>query len=49
MNPTPHRTIRVPDELWIPFRDQAKAQDKDASVIIRAFIAQWLEDHKEQP
>lgn len=49
MNPTPHRTIRVPDELWKPFLEKAKTQEGGASGVLRQLIAQWLEDHKEQP
>lgn len=42
MNPTPHRTIRVPDSLWGPFRDKAQAEGSDASAMIRQLIAAYL-------
>lgn len=44
----PHRTIRVPDDLWKPFIETAKANGTDASTVLRQLIAGWLEDQKEQ-
>lgn len=48
MNPTPHRTIRVPDELWAKVRDKAAEEGTTASVVIRVLLMEWV-DQKGQP
>lgn len=38
---TPHRTIRVEDDPWEPFKENAKRVDSDASDVLRVFMA-WF-------
>lgn len=40
---TPHRSVRIPDELWVRSQDRAKADGTTVS----ALINQWLESYVE--
>ena len=40
---TPHRTIRVDDDLWQALQEAAAEEGMDASKVIRYLIAMWLE------
>ena len=39
---TPHRTIRVPDELWDAARDKAEQRDETVSDVIRAALERYV-------
>lgn len=39
---TPHRTIRVDDELWTGLGDAASTAGADRSALIKQFIAWYL-------
>lgn len=41
------RTVRVPDELWVPFQDLVKTvEHATTSVPLRRFIRSYLDDYK---
>lgn len=37
-----HRSIRVPDEEWDDFGEQATAEGTDRAKLVNAFIRWWL-------
>lgn len=39
---TQHRSIRIPDDTWLPAMSQAKAQDTSAGELCREFLDWWL-------
>lgn len=39
---TPHRSIRLEDELWTPLEPAAKASGYDRSGVIRQFVRWYL-------
>lgn len=39
---TPHRPIRIKDELWIPAQEKAAKEGTSLSEVIRALLAQWV-------
>lgn len=41
--PTPHRTIRVPDDEWHALQEAAKKEEGGASGVIRRLVKDWLE------
>ena len=41
-NNTPHRSIRLEDELWIPLDGAARANGLDRSGLIRQFVRWYL-------
>lgn len=41
---TPHRTIRVPDEVWLPAVEKAKAEDSNLSEKIRGWLIDYVRD-----
>lgn len=41
-NKTPHRSIRLEDELWKPLEPAAKANGVDRSTVIRQFVRWYL-------
>lgn len=41
---TPHRTVRVPDEVWLPAVKKAKAEDTTLSEKIREWLTTYVED-----
>lgn len=40
--PTPHRTIRVPDDEWHALQAAAKDEEGGASGVIRRLVKNWL-------
>jgi hypothetical protein len=38
MNPTPIRTVRVPDDLWQAAQAKAKKENKELSTVIRRLL-----------
>lgn len=43
---TPHRPIRIKDELWLPAKEKAAAQGTNASEVIRRLLTEWLKEGK---
>lgn len=41
MNPTPIRTVRVPDELWERAQAKAKSEGKELSTVIRRLLSAY--------
>jgi hypothetical protein len=41
-NKTPHRSVRLEDDLWIPLAPAAKASGYDRSGVIRQFVRWYL-------
>lgn len=39
---TPHRTIRIPDELWKAAQQKAADEGTDVSAVIRELLAEWV-------
>lgn len=39
---TPHRHLRVDDELWQHFSDAAKEANQDRSTLLRAFMRWYV-------
>jgi NRPS condensation-like uncharacterized protein len=44
---TPVRTVRVEDEIWEPAKARAKAEGRTVSDVIRARLAEWIDDDKD--
>lgn len=44
MTKTPHRTIRIPDELWLPAQAKAEARGESVSDIIRRALTEYVEE-----
>lgn len=40
---TPHRTIRVSDELWVAARAKAENEGRNLSELIREFLTRYAE------
>lgn len=40
---TPHRPIRIKDELWDPAREKAAAEGTNLSEVIRRLLNEWLQ------
>ena len=40
---TPHRPIRISDELWDAVKAKAAQQDTTASEAIRALLKEWVQ------
>ena len=40
---TPHRPIRIPDELWQAAKDKAANENTTVSEVIRALLTEWIE------
>ena len=43
MAKTPHRVVRIDDDLWNELREAAAEEGADASKVIRMLITMWLE------
>ena len=43
---TPHRPIRIKDELWVPAQSKATAQGTNLSEVIRRLLTEWLKEGK---
>lgn len=41
---TAPRAVRISDDLWTQVQDAAKAYGKTPSEVVRAALAQWLDD-----
>lgn len=41
---TPHRTIRVPDDVWFPAKEKANGDGRELSDLIREFLRSYVED-----
>lgn len=39
---TPHRTIRVPDDLWKAAQDKAEAKGESVSDVIRRALQRYI-------
>lgn len=39
---TPHRTIRVPDEVWLPAKVKAESEGSDLSKKIREWLSEYI-------
>lgn len=39
---TPHRTIRVPDDVWAPARLKAEQEGRNLSELIRGWLTQYV-------
>jgi antitoxin component of RelBE/YafQ-DinJ toxin-antitoxin module len=46
---TPTRTIRIPDEIWIPAQEAAAAQGVSLSRVVRTMLVRWTEHVNRQP
>ena len=44
---TPHRGVRIPDELWAEFLVATKTAGLNASEVIRQLVREWLETNKQ--
>jgi len=44
---TPHRGVRIPDELWTEFLVATKTAGLNASEVIRQLVREWLETNKQ--
>lgn len=44
---TTRRSIRVPDDVWLPARDLADSRGEDLSTVLRDALADYLEQHDE--
>lgn len=45
---TPRHTIRVPDEIWLPFVDACAARGQNASEVIRECIRNFMVRHDDK-
>lgn len=41
---TPHRTIRVPDDVWNPAREKAETEGTNLSELIREWLTNYVEN-----
>ena len=41
---TPHRPIRINDELWAKAQAKAKAENTTASEVIRKLLTEWVDE-----
>lgn len=41
---TPHRTVRVPDEVWLPAKVKAESEGSNLSVKIREWLVDYVKD-----
>ncbi|MFJ2502541.1 ribbon-helix-helix protein, CopG family [Microbacterium sp. NPDC087592] len=46
MTETPVRKVRVPDEIWIPADEAAKANGENVSVVIRRALIQYVKENE---
>ncbi len=44
---TPHRKVRVPDELWGRALARAEEEGTDVSAVLRRALAEWVDRKKE--
>lgn len=43
---TPHRAVRIPDELWSAVGQQAEAEGTTRSAIINRLLREWTESKR---
>lgn len=44
---TPHRTIRVPDDVWTAAQQRAKAEGRNLSELIREWLTDYAKDSED--
>ena len=49
MPATPHRTVRVPDEVWVPAVARAAERGETVSDVVRRALVEYLMPHAPQP
>lgn len=42
---TIHRTVRVPDEIWLPAKEKADEEGETLSEVIRRALTEYIADH----
>jgi hypothetical protein len=46
---TPRRTVRVPDEVWLPAKAVAEERGESLSDVIRAGLERYVKRHAPRP
>jgi predicted DNA-binding protein len=44
---TPNRSIRIPDEIFVPASERAKAEGRTLSDVVRELLSEYIDDNKE--
>jgi len=44
---TPNRTVRVPDDIWFPALEKAKAEGRTLSDVIRDALLEYIDGEDE--
>jgi len=44
---TTHRTVRIPDSIWIPAQDRAEQEHTNLSAVMRDALARYAHNQEE--